>query len=278
MRVTIRRHEWTATLGVALTILWLGGANPAAADDVDPGAAGALNPCAAKTINPCAAKTINPCAAKTLNPCAAKTLNPCAARTLNPCATKTLNPCAAKTLNPCLAKTLNPCRAKTLNPCEAKGGASNPCNPCGGGGHVDPALFKQPTGMRLGGGNRDALVAEGQTLWEDRSLGKSGLACASCHIDNTGQMQPTFAEPYPHRVAMPEQRAGVSEVTAAEMVNFCMVVPMMSDPLPWNSRDLAALTAYVESIQAGFEPAESGGGNPCAAKNNPCNPCGARGY
>lgn len=259
-----------------------------AATEINPCAAKTLNPCAAKTLNPCAAKTLNPCAAKTLNPCAAKTLNPCAAKTLNPCAAKTLNPCAARTLNPCRAKTLNPCDAKTLNPCDAKtgpaGGAAgggapdaaraNPCNPCGmrnpcnpcGGARVDADRFVQPRGTELAA----ADLALGEQLWNDRALGNSGLACGNCHIDKYLQMNPTFKEPYPHYVAMPAQQGGVSQVSAAEMVQFCMLVPMMSDPLPWSSRELASLAAYVESIQAGYQPVAG------TAPVNPCNPCGAR--
>jgi len=32
------------------------------------------------------------------------------------------------------------------------------------------------------------------------------------------------------------------------MVQFCMVVPMKNEPLPWDSEDLAALTAYSEGV------------------------------
>jgi hypothetical protein len=256
--------------------------NPCAAKTINPCAAKTLNPCAAKTLNPCAAKTLNPCAAKTLNPCAARTLNPCAARTLNPCAARTLNPCAAKTLNPCLAKTLNPCAAKTLNPCAAKGTGNpcadkNPCNPCGAGGMIDSSRFVQPEAARLAGGS--GLEELGEKLWNDRSLGKSGLACANCHIDSYGQMQPSFAKPYPHAVAMPRQMAGVEQVNAAEMVQFCMVQPMATEPFDWSSRELAALTAWVQRIQPGYEPvatpASAPGANPCnpCGAGNPCNPC-----
>jgi hypothetical protein len=212
-------------------------------------------------------------------------LNPCAAKTLNPCAAKTLNPCAAKTLNPCLAKTLNPCAAKTLNPCQAKGVGSpgamkNPCNPCGAknpcgaGVAIDPGLFVQPSGTRLAGGS--GLDALGEKLWNDRSLGKTGLACANCHIDSYSQMQPSFASPYPHHVNMPAQMAGVKQVNAAEMVQFCMVQPMATKPFDWSSRELAALTAYVERIQPGYRPVAGGAMNPCnpCGAKNPCNPCG----
>jgi cytochrome c len=188
-------------------------------------------------------------------------------------APKNLNPCAAKTINPCAAKTLNPCAAKTLNPCGA-----NPCNPCGGA-KVDPDRVRQPAGSPLAGGRQRDLVAEGERIWNDRLLGKSGLACSNCHVNNYGQMQVTFAKPYPHHVAMPAQQAGLDQVSAAEMVQFCMIVPMMSEPLSWNSRELAALTAYVEHIQAGYDPALAGApaqANPCAMKRNPCNPCAGK--
>ena len=313
----IRRLRWAGAALVSAALLGLGTyavhagdgllkapktLNPCAAKTINPCAAKTINPCAAKTLNPCAARTLNPCAAKTLNPCAARTLNPCAAKTLNPCAAKTLNPCAAKTLNPCAARTLNPCRAKTLNPCAAKklnpcsakalnpcgGGAfakvmnpcgGNPCNPCGAG-KVEASRFKQHRGVKLAGGRHRDLMAQGKELWNDRTLGKSGLACASCHIDNYGQMQPSFGKPYPHYVAMPHQQAGVSKVNAAEMVQFCMLVPMMDEPLDWDSSELAALTHYVESIQSGYHPVSTASANPCnpcsMKKRNPCNPCGGR--
>jgi cytochrome c len=200
---------------------------------------------------------------------ASKWLNPCSGKTDNPCGAKTLNPCAAKTLNPCGAKTLNPCATKTLNP----------CNPCGAK-TVDPSRIRQPAGVTLARGSGGELAAEGEKLWNDRFLGKSGLACSSCHLNQYGQMQETFAKPYPHYVAMPAQQAGLQQVSAAEMVQFCMAVPMMTDPFPWNSRELAALTAYVERIQADVDPTQLAGPsapanpcNPCSPKNNPCNPC-----
>jgi cytochrome c len=158
---------------------------------------------------------------------------------------------------------------------------ANPCNPCGGnpcgGASVDSSRFKQPAGVRLARGSKSSLIAAGEELWNDRTLGKSGLACSNCHINNYMQMQATFADPYPHYVAMPAQQGGVDEVSAAEMVQFCMMVPMATDPLPWNSRELASLAAFVESIQSGYEPVAgtmSNPCNPCGAKPNPCNPCG----
>ncbi len=174
-----------------------------------------------------------------------------------PLATADSNPC-----NPCGAKMANPC-----NPCGAKG--MNPCNPCGGGAKIDPAKFKRPAGLQMGG-NRTRLIADGKQLWSDTSLSTNGAACATCHANNA-QFLPSFAKPYPHQVAMVKAMSGVAKVDAAEMVQFCMLQPMQAKPLPWNSPKLAALAAYVENLQTGFKP------NPCAMKSaNPCNPCGAK--
>jgi hypothetical protein len=63
------------------------------------------------------------------------------------------------------------------------------------------------------------------------------------------------------------------------MVNFCMIVPMGDDPLPWNSQELAALASYVEEIRPGYHPVSASVANPCnpcGMKPNPCNPCSGR--
>ena len=51
---------------------------------------------------------------------------------------------------------------------------------------------------------------------------------------------------------MAKDRAGMDEVTAAEMVQLCMVVPMQAEPLPWDSDELKALVAYVKDEQQRF--------------------------
>ena len=233
--------------------------------------AAACNPCAAKKnpCNPCAAKKnpCNPCAAKNpCNPCAAaKACNPC-----NPCAAKNpCNPCAAKNpCNPCAAaKACNPC-----NPCAAK----NPCNPCGAG-KLAATAFMRPSGLSASYTSNAALIEEGKRLWNDTSLSSNGLACGTCHKDMAA-LNKSFSQPYPHEVAMPSQMAGVGSIHADEMVQFCMVQPMQSKPLHWNSKSLAALTAYTLELQKSFNPCAAAKNpcnpcNPCAAKKNPCNPC-----
>jgi cytochrome c len=124
----------------------------------------------------------------------------------------------------------------------------------------------RPADTRLFAGAHTQLVKEGERLWNDPSLGTSGLACGTCHL-NHGHFNPSFTNPFPHPVAMTEQRAGLKQVRLDEMVQFCMVVPMASKPLAWDSEALAALTAYAGQVQKEFIK---------AAAANPCNPCVAK--
>ena len=191
----------------------------------------------------------------------------------NPC-----NPCAPAA-NPC-----NPC-APVANPCNPCGGA-NPCNPCGGNpcdplgalSRIEPSRFRQPEGGDAASTKSAALVAKGEALWSSREISSGGAACSDCHRNDYTLINTTFAEPYPHFVQMVDIRSNVKEVNAAEMVNFCMMAAMNSEPLAWDSDELAALTAYVENIRPGYVPRTGTAGanpcNPCGA--NPCNPCGGR--
>lgn len=159
------------------------------------------------------------------------------------------------------------------NPC-----AANPCgaNPCAAQ-ELPVEKIRQGDKQLDSHGKTDVqLVALGADLWKDASLSGAGVtSCSTCHMgEGTAMMKPTFAEPYPHFVQMGKDRAGMDEVTAAEMVQLCMAIPMAADPLDYGSVELAALTAYTVSLQDGFVP--SGGMNPCGA--NPCgaaNPCAA---
>jgi hypothetical protein len=208
-----------------------------------------------------------------------KACNPCAAKKgCNACAAKkwTCNPCAAKKgCNPCAAKASNPCAAKRgCNPCGAKG-----CNP-GGGAKIKASAFKRPNGVAVAPSGNATLLAEGRALWNSTLLSSNGLSCQTCH-QGYGNLNKTFAKPYPHWVAMPDQMSGVKEVTADEMVQFCMLAPMQGKTLGWNSTELAALTAYTVALQKGFNPCKATGAkgcnpcNPCAAKRG-CNPCAAK--
>jgi len=100
------------------------------------------------------------------------------------------------------------------------------------------------------------LAGLGAELWEDASLSGTGTtACGTCHQDGgTAMMGASFAEPYPHRVTMAADRAGLERVTAAEMVQLCMSVAMRAQPLDYGSIELAGLTARVLELQEDFDP------------------------
>ena len=145
---------------------------------------------------------------------------------------------------------------------------TNPCaarNPCAAAPQVDPRLIRRPAGVRLAAAPSAELLALGERLWMDRSLSTNKLSCQTCHQGHAN-FQASFAKPYPHPVAMAKERTGLARIDADEMVQICMVVPMAAKPLPWTSKELAGLTAYVKQLQQGFKPTAAAA-NPRAATN-----------
>ena len=116
---------------------------------------------------------------------------------------------------------------------------------------IDPATVTAPEGVAMHEAPEAELEAQGAELFEDTSLSTNDMACVTCHAD-FAQYGPNFAEPYPHPVGMASDMAGLDEVTAAQMVQLCMMVPMAAEPLPWDGLELAALTAYVEAERERF--------------------------
>lgn len=170
----------------------------------------------------------NPC-----NPCAMKQqINPC-----NPCAMKKhANPCAK---NPCaMKKHANPC---AMNPCSMKKPA-NPCskNPCS----MNPCSSSQNTPIRPKAFNnfRDA-AALGKKMWNDESLGSSGMSCASCHSDYE-LLKLGKNRNFPHYVGMVDD-----VVTLDQMINYCMVNPMKGKQFEKNSKELTAMGAYYRAYR-----------------------------
>jgi cytochrome c len=165
------------------------------------------------------------------------------------------------------------------NPCGMKK-MSNPCgmkNPCAGSSlkASDITRPNKSKTYRVTSRKHDKIAKEGKALWNDPSLSSNGLSCQSCHMQGAN-FNKSYSNSYPHRVEMVSSQAGISSgITAEQMVQFCMVVPMAAKPLDWDSRELAALTMYVEeSSQPAF--AMLSRSNPCGTKmaRNPCNPCG----
>jgi cytochrome c peroxidase len=93
----------------------------------------------------------------------------------------------------------------------------------------------------------------GEKLFNDTQLSTNGMACATCHA-NHGAFQASFAKPYPHTVQMAQEQLGRKSVHLDEMIQACMVMPMAAKPLPWDSKALAALVAYVQIQQKSFKP------------------------
>ena len=133
----------------------------------------------------------------------------------------------------------------------------NPCaaNPCATSDRPDPSGIRRPAGTHLAKGDRAELLKEGEKLWSDPSLSTNGFTCDTCH-NNHATFSAGFAKPYPHKVGMVKERLGIAgEIHLDEMVQFCLVMPLTSKTLPWDSRELAALTAYTAEMQRTFKPA-----------------------
>lgn len=135
--------------------------------------------------------------------------------------------------------------AQKVNPCAAK-------NPCAATAQI-AKLITRPAGTKLFAGKQAELIKEGERLWNDTKLSTNGFACQTCHRGHAS-FSASFAKPYPHAVGMVKEKAGLNQIHLDEMVQICMVVPMAAKPLPWGSRELAALTAYVGELQKKFKP------------------------
>ena len=162
-------------------------------------------------------------------------------------------------------------------------GMKNACgmkNPCAGSSvkAADMTRPKKAQAYKVTKRNHDKLVKEGRALWHDTKLSSNGLSCQSCHTKGAA-FNKSYTKSYPHKVNMVAAQAGIeSAVSAEQMVQFCMIVPMAAKPLGWKSRELAALATYVEEVSQP-EFAESAKANPCGMKNS-CgmkhNPCGMK--
>ncbi|VAX16504.1 hypothetical protein MNBD_NITROSPINAE02-191 [hydrothermal vent metagenome] len=164
----------------------------------------------------------------------------------NPC-----NPCAKNACNPCAKNACNPCAKNACNPCAKN--ACNPCNPCAS------APSKPIRSIHVTDWNK--LVAKGKALWNNEDLGKSGLACMTCHDEYERLNVDKHQGQWPHAVKMTNDI-----VTLDQMINFCMINPMEGSPLDSNGVEMTAMAAYYREYVKAYKPE-----NPCA--KNACNPC-----
>ncbi|MCK5876209.1 MAG: hypothetical protein KAG43_01135 [Candidatus Marithrix sp.] len=133
--------------------------------------------------------------------------------------------------------------------------ASNPCNPCGVKNPcaTSSKVIVRPAGTELITGNQEELLQEGKELWSNSSLSSNNMSCQTCHQQGKAAFGKNFAEPYPHAVEMVKGKFGIGQVQLDEMVQFCIVEPMAGKLLAWDSKELAALTAYTQKLQSEFK-------------------------
>jgi len=183
----------------------------------------------------------------------------------------------------------NPCAKNSCNPC-----AGNSNNPCATAlQQMNPAKIRRPSWFNglYNNDSRQDLASYGEMLFNDSSLGSNGVKCNDCHAESNF-FGKSFGEPYPHLVPMTKLHAGLDKVFADEFIQFCINVPLAGESLPWKSKKLAALNAYVLDVaQPAYLKKVTGSStvidNPCAknpctekANNssaaNTCNPCAGK--
>jgi len=89
----------------------------------------------------------------------------------------------------------------------------------------------------------------GEKLWNDESLGTSGLACLSCHADNELLNLDKVGQ-FPHFVKMTGD-----VVSLDQMINYCMLNPMKGKQFEKNSKELTAMAAYYRQLRVEFDNA-----------------------
>ena len=97
-------------------------------------------------------------------------------------------------------------------------------------------------------------VANGKKLFNDTTLGTSGLTCNSCHMEGgtkEGKMGETvipawdnLAMKYPKYFMMAKR-----VMTLDQVVQFCIVNPLKGKALAWDDQKLTDLTAYCASVK-----------------------------
>lgn len=98
-------------------------------------------------------------------------------------------------------------------------------------------------------------VERGKALFNDTTLGTSGLTCNSCHMDGgtkgsemKGMTISAFDDlgaKYPKYFMMANRI-----MTLDQVVIFCIVNPLKGKPPAWDDQKLTDLTAYVASVKA----------------------------
>jgi sulfur-oxidizing protein SoxA len=93
-------------------------------------------------------------------------------------------------------------------------------------------------------------VLDGETLWK-RKTGAADKACADCHNDARAGMRGVAAR-YPAY-----DKALGRPIDLEQRINLCRANHQQASPLPYESRDLLALTAFIAQQSRGL-PIEPG--------------------
>ena len=93
-------------------------------------------------------------------------------------------------------------------------------------------------------------VLDGEALWSQKT-GLANRACADCHGDAAASMKGVAAR-YP---AFSPARNG--PIDLEQRINLCRTERQQATPLPFESRDLLALTAYIGRQSRGMPIAEA---------------------
>lgn len=109
---------------------------------------------------------------------------------------------------------------------------------------IAPVDVTRPAGTTAHQADAAALLAIGTKRHDDSSLSPAGRSCNTCHAD-ADSYNATFKKPWPHFVSSVKAKTGLDRITAEGMVQFCMISAMGTQPLPWDSETLSALTAFV---------------------------------
>lgn len=156
--------------------------------------------------------------------------------------------CAPRCKAKCSPTEMAKCGAKCGAKCSAK--CSPKCGPkCGA--KSDPKLIQRPAEFKGDYSATPAKIRAGEVLFKNTKLSTNKLSCASCHTKGASY-KASFSQPFPHKVEMAYENYGLDRVYLDEAIQMCMLGPMASKTLAWNSPELENLVAFVSEEQKKF--------------------------
>lgn len=101
-------------------------------------------------------------------------------------------------------------------------------------------------------------VENGKSLFNDTTLGTSGMTCNSCHMEGgtkAGKMGDMAVSAFDNLAAKHPKffRMARKVMTLDQVVNWCIMMPLKGKPLAWDDQKLTDLTAYCASVEPAKE-------------------------